>query len=293
MARSAARSASWAERPTRRPYTPRVGTSRKPAPCCACWMPTWNTGRWPACESALRAAGRALSAWPRRRRAAAHDRRAGRGPPGQGRRQCAAGLRETLPGARHCGRRHGRPARPPVSRCRKPARQLAGHALDDCGFDTLADGFAITYRGGRRALRRAAAQARPPSACTRCARRSNTTSTSCACCSRCGRGPLGAVHAQADHAAELLGLHHDCAVLRARLAGSALSLADKARIDALAAKRQDALAPAALDICRRLYAERGASYTRRLKAYWQHPLRPTPLSRAPCGLRPPVGQQRR
>ena len=80
---------------------------------------------------------------------------------------------------------------------------------------------------------------------------------------------MTALHAQADRAADLLGLHHDCAVLRERLAGSALPLADQTRVDTLATRRQDRLAPEALDICRRLYAERGGSYRRRLNAWWR------------------------
>jgi hypothetical protein len=83
---------------------------------------------------------------------------------------------------------------------------------------------------------------------------------------------LGAVHDEADHAAQLLGLHHDCQVLRERLAGSGLGAARQARIDALAAARQATLAAGALARCGLLYAERAGRYARRIAAYAEHPL---------------------
>lgn len=223
------------------------------------------------CESALRAAGRALSAW---RDAAVLLRTiaalAG-GRPAKAAANALQGLREICQAHGTAAVDTGalQTARLALQEARAA---LASHGCDECGFDALADGFAITYRSGRRALRRAAAK--PTAARLHALRKALKHHLyQLRLLQPLWPGPLGAVHAQADHAAELIGLHHDCAVLRARLAGSALTLADKARIDALAAKRQDALAPAALDICRRLYAERGGSYRRRLEAYWNSALR--------------------
>lgn len=130
----------------------------------------------------------------------------------------------------------------------------------------LVDGFATPYRGGRRALRRALAD--PGTDRLHSLRKALKHHVYQLCLLQpLWPGPLGAFHAQADNAAQLLGLHHDCALLRARLPGSALGAADRARIDALATHRQCDLAQAAVAICRRLYAERSRPYARRLRTY--------------------------
>lgn len=218
------------------------------------------------CDGALRAAGQALSAW---RDAAVLLRTIGALAGGR-RAEALQGLREIwqAPGTPTIDAGALQTARQALQ---ESGAVLTGHGFETCDFNALSDGFASTYRRGRRALKRAAAE---PGAdrlhALRKALKHHVYQL------RLLRplwpGPLGAVHAQADHAAELLGLHHDCAVLRARLAGSALSVTDKARIDALAVRRQDSLAPAALGICGRLYAERPGSYRRRLAAYWRSAL---------------------
>lgn len=222
------------------------------------------------CDRALRAAGQALSTW---RDAAVLlrtiDALAG-GRQAKATARALQGLREIwqAPGTAAVDTGALQTARQALQESRAV---LAGHAFEACDVDALSAGFAATYRSGRRALKRAAAE---PSAdhlhALRKALKHHVYQLRLL--QPLWPGPLGAVHAQADHAAELIGLHHDCAVLRARLAGSALAVADKARIDALAARRQDSLAPAALGICRRLYAERGDSYRRRLAAYWNSAL---------------------
>lgn len=132
-------------------------------------------------------------------------------------------------------------------------------------------GFEASYREGRRALRRA--RARPT------ARRLHTLRKALKhhvyqlrVLRPLWPTVLGAVHDEADRAAELLGLHHDCSVLRERLADSGLGASRRARIDALAAARQEALADAALARCALLYVERAGRYARRIAAYTGHPL---------------------
>ena len=222
------------------------------------------------CDRALRAAGQALSTW---RDAAVLlrtiDALAG-GRQAKATARALQGLREIwqAPGTAAVDTGALQSARHALQESRSV---LTGHSFEACDLDALTDGFATTYRSGRRALKRAAAE---PSADRLHALRKALKHHvyQLRLLQPLWPGPLGAVHAQADHAAELIGLHHDCAVLRSRLAGSALAVADKARIDALAAGRQDSLAPAALGICRRLYAERAGSYRRRLAAYWNSAL---------------------
>lgn len=219
------------------------------------------------CDDELRAAGRALSA---NRDAAVLLRTIGTltgSDPVKSTAKALQSLRETLPApvvdasavqiARHA--------------LREARFALAGPALGECDFDALANGFAITYRNGRRALSRALAD---PDA-----RRLHTLRKALKhhvyqlrLLRPLWPGPLGALHTQADQAAELLGLHHDCAVLRAQLPGSTLILAARAHIDALAAQRQSSLSAAALCLCQRLYAQRSRCHVQSLKACWKNPL---------------------
>lgn len=132
-------------------------------------------------------------------------------------------------------------------------------------------GFEASYREGRRALRRA--RARPTANRLHTLRKALKHHVYQLRVLRpLWPTMLGAVHDEADRAAELLGLHHDCAVLREWLADSSLSATRQALIDALAAARQGMLAGAALARCELLYAERGGRYARRIAAYAEHPL---------------------
>ena len=149
------------------------------------------------------------------------------------------------------------------------ARQAAT-GLGARGAHAVWAGFEASYRAGRRALRRA--QAKPT------ARRLHTLRKSLKhhvyqlrVLRPLWPAVLGAVHDEADRAAELLGLHHDCEVLRERLADSGLSAAQHARVDALATRQQGTLAAGALARCALLYAERGGRYARRIAAYADHP----------------------
>jgi CHAD domain-containing protein len=80
-------------------------------------------------------------------------------------------------------------------------------------------------------------------------------------------GPLGESVAQAHELTELLGDHHDLAVLTADLR-TRTGLGDRAPFEAAIARRQSELLDAALAIGRRLYAEKPKAYRRRLKRYW-------------------------
>lgn len=149
------------------------------------------------------------------------------------------------------------------------ARLRLGDAMPaDLAFASLAKSFAGTYRTGRRALRRALDE---PSAERLHALRKALKHHLYQLRLLRGLWPalFDALEAQADQAAEQLGQHHDLAVLRERLSASTLPASDRRRIDALAARRQDALAAAALASCRSLYAERPRHIRERLLALWE------------------------
>ena len=79
--------------------------------------------------------------------------------------------------------------------------------------------------------------------------------------------PLGATAEQAHELAELLGDHHDLAVLAEDL-GSRWGVSGKARFEAAIERRQRELLAAALTIGARLYAEKPGAFSDRLRAYW-------------------------
>ena len=78
---------------------------------------------------------------------------------------------------------------------------------------------------------------------------------------------LGAAVGQASELADLLGDHHDLAVLQEDLL-SREDLADREAFDAAIAKRQAEQLTMAIAIGRRLYAEKPKAFGHRLERYW-------------------------
>jgi CYTH domain-containing protein/CHAD domain-containing protein len=83
---------------------------------------------------------------------------------------------------------------------------------------------------------------------------------------------LGATVDQAHELTELLGDHHDLAVLAEDLR-SRPDLGDRAPFEAAIERRQDQLLDAALALGARLYAEKPEAFRRRIKRYWRAPAR--------------------
>jgi CHAD domain-containing protein len=79
---------------------------------------------------------------------------------------------------------------------------------------------------------------------------------------------LGATIDQAHELTELLGDHHDLAVLAEDL-GSRAELSDRAPFEATIEQRQGELLDAALELGARLYAEKPRAFGRRLGRYWR------------------------
>jgi CHAD domain-containing protein len=80
---------------------------------------------------------------------------------------------------------------------------------------------------------------------------------------------LGETAEQAHALSELLGDHHDLAVLAEDLAERGFEPAWSAPLGEAIAARQDELAGEAFALGRRLYAEKPKAYRRRLRAYWR------------------------
>jgi CHAD domain-containing protein len=80
---------------------------------------------------------------------------------------------------------------------------------------------------------------------------------------------LGATADQAHELADLLGDHHDLAVLRADLTARSLPTDTAEAFAEAIDRRQGELADAAFKLGRRLYAEKPKTFCRRLRAYWR------------------------
>jgi CHAD domain-containing protein len=79
---------------------------------------------------------------------------------------------------------------------------------------------------------------------------------------------LGATVDQAHQLTELLGDHHDLAVLAEDLGGRP-ELGDRAPFEAAIAERQERLLETAIALGVRLYAEKPKAFSRRLERYWR------------------------
>jgi CHAD domain-containing protein len=93
-------------------------------------------------------------------------------------------------------------------------------------------------------------------------------------------GPLEATAAEAHRLTDLLGDHHDLAVLREDLRQRNLGEAETVALLAAIDRRQEELAAEALSLGRRLYAERPRELNRRLRRYWQAWRRPPRAQRS-------------
>jgi CHAD domain-containing protein len=82
-------------------------------------------------------------------------------------------------------------------------------------------------------------------------------------------GPLAATAAESHRLTELLGDHHDLAVLREDLQERNLGAEATRELAAAIGRRQEELAAEAIALGRRLYAERPKQFGRRLRRYWQ------------------------
>jgi CYTH domain-containing protein/CHAD domain-containing protein len=80
---------------------------------------------------------------------------------------------------------------------------------------------------------------------------------------------LEATVEEAHQLSDLLGDHHDLAVLRGDLHQRRLGAEETAALEAAIELRERELAAAAFDLGHRLYAERPRDFTRRLRRYWE------------------------
>ncbi|HET8567029.1 MAG TPA: CHAD domain-containing protein [Solirubrobacterales bacterium] len=152
-------------------------------------------------------------------------------------------------------------------------------ALIEAGLDAIGDwelagdswklidaGLVRTYRRGRRALK-AAAPNGSEADFHAWRKRAKDLWYELRLLGDAWPGPLEASAEEAHRLTELLGDHHDLAVLRADLRRRNLGEEETAALEAAIDRRQKELASAALPLGRRLYAERPRDFSRRLRRY--------------------------
>jgi CHAD domain-containing protein len=125
-----------------------------------------------------------------------------------------------------------------------------------------------TYRRGRRAMA-AAESAASEESFHRWRKRAKDLWYELTLLGAAWPGPVEAAAEEAHRLTELLGDHHDLAVLRADLRERRLGEEETRALEAAIEARQERFAREALELGRRLYAERPRAFARRLRRYWE------------------------
>lgn len=125
-----------------------------------------------------------------------------------------------------------------------------------------------TYRRGRRALKEAEARG-DEEAFHEWRKRAKDLWHELRLLSCAWPRPLEATAEEAHELTDLLGDHHDLAVLREDLRQRNLGEEETVALEAAIGRRQEDLAAEALSLGRRLYAESPKQFSRRLRRYWQ------------------------
>jgi CHAD domain-containing protein len=140
--------------------------------------------------------------------------------------------------------------------------------VEELSWDLLGGGVREIYTRGRRAMRRAEADPGEENL-HRWRKRAKDLWYALRIIDRAWPELLGATAGQAHDLAELLGDHHDLAVLRRDLVERAFPADGAGTLSAAIAGREEELGRAAFALGRRLYAEKPKPFHRRIDAYWR------------------------
>jgi CYTH domain-containing protein/CHAD domain-containing protein len=141
--------------------------------------------------------------------------------------------------------------------------------LAEAGWEALEAGLGRVYRRGRQALRRAERRGAEEEALHEWRKRAKDLRYALRIVGAAWPRLLEATAKEAHELTDLLGDHHDLAVLRADLEGRALGELESAALRAAILEREEELAAAAFELGRRLYAEPPKAFRRRLRRYWK------------------------
>jgi CYTH domain-containing protein/CHAD domain-containing protein len=148
------------------------------------------------------------------------------------------------------------------------AEAISGWPLGDDSWRTLAPGIERGYRDGRKASKRARAEGSSENV-HRFRKRTKDLWYDLRLLQDAWPGLLEPAAEEAHLLADLLGEHHDLAVLAEDLDDRAGLVASREDFRQLIERRQAELLERALGLGERLYAEKPARYRRRLHAYWR------------------------
>ena len=146
--------------------------------------------------------------------------------------------------------------------------RIANWKLKHDSWKLIEPGLDRGYREGRKALRRAAKD-RDPASVHEFRKRAKDLWYEQRLLAGCWPSLMDESAKQAHQLSELLGDHHDLAVLAEDLDTRVGIVAERDAIRPLIARRQEELLEAALGLGERLYAEKPKHYRRRLRAYWR------------------------
>lgn len=145
--------------------------------------------------------------------------------------------------------------------------EIQGWSLEGNSWKTIAAALTRTYRRGRKATK--AAEGGGEDEIHEWRKRAKDLWYELRLLSDAWTGPLGATADEAHRLSELLGEHHDLAVLREDLHQRKLGEEETRALEAAIDRRQEGLAEEAIALGHRLYAERPQDYSRRLRLYWE------------------------
>jgi CHAD domain-containing protein len=146
--------------------------------------------------------------------------------------------------------------------------RIEGWDLGSGSWGLIDRGLTRAYRRGRRAMRQAEAEPGEESF-HRWRKRAKDLWYALRLLRCAWPEAIGPSAEEAHRLTDLLGDHHDLAVLRADLSGRRFSSKDIAVLSDAVTAREGELASAAFDLGRRLYAEKPKAFRVRLRAYWR------------------------
>jgi CYTH domain-containing protein/CHAD domain-containing protein len=148
------------------------------------------------------------------------------------------------------------------------AREISRWRIGEDSWRLLEPGIGRSYRDGRKALKRTRSDGNAESV-HELRKRVKDLWYELRLLHDAWPGMLEPAAEEAHVLADLLGDHHDLAVLAEDLDARTGVVASQAEFAALIAARQDELLAEALDLGERLYAEVPKQFRRRLRAYWR------------------------
>jgi CYTH domain-containing protein/CHAD domain-containing protein len=154
-----------------------------------------------------------------------------------------------------------------ISQIEAGLEEIEGWELEGDSWQMIDGALTRTYRRGRRAMK-AAAKRRCEEDFHEWRKRAKDLWYELRLLSPAWSGPLEATSEEAHTLTDLLGDHHDLAVLREDLRQRNLGEGKTVALEAAIGRRQEELASEAFTLGKRLYAERPKDFSRRLRRYW-------------------------